>query len=495
MAQDPRRLLKITYAFGVAGLVTLIVLTAASFWFLNRTQSANNSILSSREQISSLNRLLLTVLDAETGQRGYLLTGDPEYLAPYETAITAVKERLAIASERLKADPEFNADNLRVLFDEKLAELTKTIELRKSDKLAEALSIVRLDRGRDVMDKIRETIEHDRNRLEEKLRNYIVIQSANASLARWFSLAAGLAIILTALGAIATIIKYTRELVFARSELETVNIRLEERVQERTSELKRANDEIQRFAYIVSHDLRAPLVNVMGYTSELQTSLETLSTFAEDPAIDHLPGGADAKTAIVTDMPESIGFIRTSTTKMDGLIKAILKLSREGQRVLTPETIDLNEFFESIEAGVQHRLSEKGGEFHVAKSLPSIEGDRLTLEQIFGNLVDNALKYSVPDRPPVINVRQSSARWGMTTIDIEDNGRGIAESDSDRVFDLFRRAGPQDQPGEGIGLAHVRALIRRLGGEITMTSQLGHGTTFSVTLPNKLPNLTEQQSG
>ncbi|MBN9248376.1 MAG: HAMP domain-containing histidine kinase, partial [Hyphomicrobium sp.] len=175
-----------------------------------------------------------------------------------------------------------------------------------------------------------------------------------------------------------------------------------------------------------------------------------------------------------------------STQKMDGLIKAILKLSREGQRVLSPERIDLGNFFDSIAGLVQHRVSSAGGEIRIMKPLAIIEGDRLALEQIFGNLVDNAIKYRAKDRPPVVTVRQLSSRWGMIDIVVEDNGRGISAEDKERVFDLFRRAGPQDQQGEGIGLAHVRTLVRRLGGEITMTSELGRGTTFRVTLPTKL---------
>jgi signal transduction histidine kinase len=274
-----------------------------------------------------------------------------------------------------------------------------------------------------------------------------------------------------------------------------MNAGLEERVKERTGDLKRANDEIQRFAYIVSHDLRAPLVNVMGYTSELEASLDSLSKIADDPQLAAVPGGPEAKVTIQTDIPESLGFIRSSTKKMDSLIKAILKLSREGQRVLTAEEIRLDEFFNSIAAGVQHRLSELDGEIHIGKPLPIIESDRVALEQIFSNLVDNALKYGVVGRPPKIDIRQVSSGWGATVIEVEDNGRGIAASDHERVFDLFRRAGPQDQQGEGIGLAHVRALVRRLGGEITMTSELGRGTTFRVALPKKLQIQSEQASG
>lgn len=106
------------------------------------------------------------------------------------------------------------------------------------------------------------------------------------------------------------------------------------------------------------------------------------------------------------------------------------------------------------------------------------------------------MKYLSPDRAGQITVR--GRREGQrVTIEVEDNGRGIAASDHQRVFDLFRRSGNQDQPGEGIGLAHVRALAYRLGGVIEMASELGQGTTFRLNLPTKLDttNADTRESG
>ena len=170
---------------------------------------------------------------------------------------------------------------------------------------------------------------------------------------------------------------------------------------------------------------------------------------------------------------------------MDSLINAILKLSREGQRTLNPEPVDLEKLFDDIAANAQHRLIETDGTLEIRKPLATIFNDKLALEQIFGNLIDNAIKYRWPARPLHIEVRLRPERSGYLTVEIEDNGRGIAPQDHERVFDLFRRAGAQDQSGEGIGLAHVRALVRRLGGQITLTSEVGVGTTFSIRLPRQ----------
>ena len=133
---------------------------------------------------------------------------------------------------------------------------------------------------------------------------------------------------------------------------------------------------------------------------------------------------------------------------------------------------------------VAHQAADRDIDITVA-SLPPIKSDRLALEQIFSNLIDNAMKYTQPERPGRVQIR-GRADHAQVVYEIEDNGRGIATEDHQRIFDLFRRAGQQDQPGEGIGLAHVRALVRRLGGYMTLKSELGEGTTFIVTLPRRI---------
>jgi len=122
--------------------------------------------------------------------------------------------------------------------------------------------------------------------------------------------------------------------------------------------------------------------------------------------------------------------------------------------------------------------------------MPTIVSDRLALEQVFGNLLDNAIKYLSADRPGRITV-SSKSQPGWISVEMADNGRGIAAADHERIFDLFRRAGIQDKAGEGIGLAHVRALVRRLGGDVTVESEIGQGSRFTVSLPRTLTKSLE----
>jgi signal transduction histidine kinase len=278
----------------------------------------------------------------------------------------------------------------------------------------------------------------------------------------------------------------------AEAQLRDNNLNLEATIDERTADLREANDEIQRFAYIVSHDLRSPLVNIMGFTSELEELrgdiFRRIAALGRDAAsasplpagdIEPVLDGEDKQLS--QDFAEALGFIKSSIAKMDRLISAILNLTREGRREFEPVRIETRELIAGIVATVAHQAAEAEAQIRV-EPLPAIVSDRLALEQIFSNLIDNALKYLKPGVPGDISVR-GRTKLGFAIFEIADNGRGIDPKDHQRIFDLFRRAGTQDKPGQGIGLAHVRALVRRLGGTMSVASELHSGSTFTITLP------------
>jgi signal transduction histidine kinase len=171
---------------------------------------------------------------------------------------------------------------------------------------------------------------------------------------------------------------------------------------------------------------------------------------------------------------------------MDRLINAILKLSREGRRLLTPERLDMNRVLAELVDSLKHQIEEAGAVITVGP-LPGLTCDRTAIDQIFSNLLENALKYTAAGRTPAIEVggrtQLDSGGRRVGSYTVSDNGRGIVARDMERIFELFRRSGIQDRPGEGIGLAHVRALVRRLGGDITCSSTPDVGTVFTVMLP------------
>lgn len=275
----------------------------------------------------------------------------------------------------------------------------------------------------------------------------------------------------------ATAIEHKR----TQQALQEAHDQLEIRVEERTADLQTANEELKTFTYIVSHDLRAPLVNIRGFASELGYGLEAVDRIIQDI----LPQLSDEQRQLLTgaldeDIPEALGFINSSVNRMNNLINAILKLSRLGRRELTFEPIDMAALVQANLETLAHQIERRAANVRVGP-LPDIVADRTSMEQIMGNILANAVNYLDPSRPGQIEI-YGEANHRETIFHVRDNGRGIAGEDMPKVFELFRRAGKQDAPGEGMGLAYVRTLVRRHGGQIWCESKLDSGTTFSFSI-------------
>lgn len=271
-----------------------------------------------------------------------------------------------------------------------------------------------------------------------------------------------------------------------RKEVEQVirqmNEKLEQRVAERTAELSAANEEVKQFAYIVSHDLRSPLVNLRGFSTELKYTLKDVEENIR-PVWDHLNDEQrkQLELALKEEIPEALGFIESSVLRMDTFTGAILQLSRLGRHELKLEHLDMNEIIQSSLAMLAYTIEQNQVEI-VTNLLPEIRADRVAIGQIMSNILNNAVNYLDPERPGRIEI-ESKQDDNEATIYIRDNGRGIAEEDMPKVFAPFRRAGRQDVQGEGMGLAYVQALVRRQGGQIWCESEPGVGSIFAFTIP------------
>ena len=489
MSATNAKFIRTTMMMLAIATVLLLAIVITSLWLVQRNSDTFVSITNERRILTSSTSLLQDLVDAETGQRGYIISGDDSFLTPYQDAQTEIgkaRERLTAAVEGRPVNQQ-RMPELNDLIDKKLEELARVLELAKNGQQAEAVAAVRTEYGRELMDQIRVIIEAFRSRAEGNVILGVRAQQEANSLLRWVTVGSAIAITLVMGFVVFIIMQHIKALLSARREVEALNAGLEERVNERTEDLIKANQEIQRFAYIVTHDLRAPLVNVMGFTAELETSLEAVQAYVlADETAPTEQQIREARLAASEDLPEAIGFIRSSTKKMDGLINAILKISRDGKRQLKPEHIGLTELMETTAASVHHQVTDTGGEVTVDAKVKTIVTDRFSLEQILGNLFDNAVKYKHPERPLTLSVRSLPDTRGLVRIEVEDNGRGIADEDHERIFELFRRSGTQDKAGEGIGLAHVQSLARNLGGDITVKSRLHEGSTFILRLPSDL---------
>ena len=265
-----------------------------------------------------------------------------------------------------------------------------------------------------------------------------------------------------------------------RKRAEQQLARLAAELQQSNRKLKRSNRELQDFAYVVSHDLRAPLVNIQGFSKELALSCERLRSAAADV---QAPGAErrELSALLDEDIPESLDFITRSAVKMDSLLSGVLQLSRVGRAPLTIRQLDMNQMLSEIVASMQFAIDEAGASVQV-DSLPPCQGDEMQINQVFSNLLNNALKYLDPNRPVVIRVC-GKEEPDRVVYSIEDNGIGIAAGHQDSIYKTFHRLDPRHGTGEGLGLTIVRRVLDRHRGKIWVESEVDQGSKFYLSLP------------
>jgi ligand-binding sensor domain-containing protein/signal transduction histidine kinase len=280
------------------------------------------------------------------------------------------------------------------------------------------------------------------------------------------------------------LVRRTQELEIKVAERTAEVEQQKDKLAQANEELKALNQEKSEFLAIAAHDLRAPLVNLKGYAGELWSAMAAIQSVmnAAWPHLDETRQ-RELTLALQRDVPEALAFIDSSTNRMDQLVGAILRLSRLSRRELHPEPVNVTRLVETTLKTLAYQIEQRQAKVKV-RPLPEVVADRNAMEIIMENILTNAVIYLDPARPGEIEItgtRDDSA----TAFHVRDNGRGIAHEDRHKVFQIFGRAGRQDNPGEGMGLAYVQTLIRRHGGRIWCESQLGVGTTFSFTIPHQ----------
>ncbi len=249
-----------------------------------------------------------------------------------------------------------------------------------------------------------------------------------------------------------------------------------------TADLANTCRELEKILYIATHDLRAPLVNIEGFSEELHHSLKELMIIINKQDI-----SSSARTRIIPviekDIPESLDYILHSIVKMKSLIKGIFDKSRTGESFLTIEDIDMNKMITDIIAVHQFRLNSAGVSIDIS-DLPGCKGDHAHLNQVFSNVLDNAIKYLRPEQGGSIKIR-GHKQGALSVYSMEDNGIGIAPECLGRIFETFFQLDPENSDGEGIGLAIARRILDAHNGKIWVESEPGRGSRFFVSLPNK----------
>lgn len=495
-------------------LLLLLVVMASSMQTIARD---TEFIRASQTRLTLLRQLLVDVSNMENGERGYIITGQAEFLEPYTQGRRDFRRHVADYQPRMISQRQ--RDNLARLLAEMDAwekeDAAPEIAARQRS-LDAAVDLVSsgtgLTRTRQAKTILADMIGFENDRLSnattssrQVLSRVQVLVPLGLLFGTLLLIWAGrrvLRLLAENVGAVtdntrriasgdyghriaplrvreldalsvqvhqmaAAVAEREQQLQAGRATLEQANTQLEQA----NLNLQRSNRELERFAYVASHDLQEPLRTIGSYTELLARRYS---------------GQLDERA------DQYIEFTMSATQRLKNLIQDLLVFSRVQRATRTVSAVDLNTLLQEVRLEVQARLDEAGGELHIA-SLPMVTANRELLHHVFLNLLGNALKFRDPQRPPVVQV-MAERREDAWVFHVQDNGIGIEEPYHERIFEAFQRLHHASRyEGSGIGLSVTRSAVEQHGGRIWLTSTPGQGSTFSFTLPDT-PTLASGQT-
>ena len=449
-------------AIGVFAALLALVLTAAvalssitEFEHRAAEIARTDLVISRIEEIKSMQG------DARSAVRGFVIAGESTFLRPYQRAQRDMPQRLTALRALVAGDPAQAGDAAALETQIKASSSIEASLLaqRISGGTAAAAALVASGEGESVMERVRTGADRMIARERQALGEREVVAARSALHART----------LIVLGALIGAAIFTATFLLLRSEnrkrrlvdrtLTEVNAAL----QQRAVELETSNHELESFSYSISHDLRIPLRAISGYARMLE----------EDYADKFDSEGNRLLTVI-----------RDNSKRMGALIDDLLAFSKLGRQSMQMELVDMQELLDGVVEQVRRKDEYPNSHLEVGQ-LPSGYGDRALLQQVWVNLLSNALKYSGTVPQPMIRV--SGHETGFETIYVvTDNGVGFDMQYYGKLFGVFQRLHSQEAfPGTGVGLAITQRIVNRHRGRIWAESKVDAGATFFFALPRQ----------
>lgn len=488
-----KQLLSSIYSWIAIVIVVIAVMTTNSFYVLNTLNDLSSleaKLFTTNRVISVINRLHVAVLRVESGQRGYMLTDNQKYLSDYtetlNTLNTLINDVEVSAYSSGIDEQQQRIDSLLFLARQKVNKVIEAVELLKMDRRDEAFAILNSDEGFTLYSQFDALF----TKIDESERELQGTHLANLMALRRDAVNTLIISSVTTLLLISTIFLLLK--INARghekyqADLEAINQNLESRIAARTQELSiysdelaRSNRELEDFAFVASHDLQEPLRKIRAFGNRLESGYADVIDERGRDFLARMLNAAERMSMLITDL---LAFSRVSTRGKDFI------------------DVDLNVTLDSVINDLEIAIDEKKAT--VTYSLmPTIRGDRSQLEQLFLNLLSNALKFQPQARAPLVNIAVGkpqehelegltmSDKYDWVKIDVTDNGIGFEQSFAEKIFAPFQRLhGRTVYKGTGIGLAVCRRIVERHNGQISATSVLGKGATFSILIPtNSVP--------
>jgi signal transduction histidine kinase len=467
-------------------LIALIVLCliGGNAYLAIRTISAlsttQHQLFQTSESVMALNNLHISVLSAETGQRGYLLTEIDDYLQPYRRALEAVSEQMDIVKGQTFQHEQAKSKvrSLLEISNKKISELETTVGLALVNNEKRAIGLLMTGRGRnwytDILSLITELQQAEiafRNSLYEQL--FKIQKEAKVTF-----IISGIISALLLLGMLVLARINIGNEGKLRQSLEQQNDKLAEQVKIRTKELtvyseelSRSNRELEDFAFVASHDLQEPLRKIRAFGDRLMT---TYRQELEGKGVDYIKR------------------MNTAAERMSNLINDLLEFSRITTRGKEFLDVDMKTVIKDILSDLEIAIEESNSQITVG-NLPVIKGDKGQMYQLFLNLLSNAIKFRDPDVSPQISIQcnqdetydeitEQPVQWHVITV--TDNGIGFEQEFADKIFVPFQRLhGRSEYKGTGIGLAVCRRIVERHCGTISAKSELAKGAVFTLKIP------------
>ncbi|HEY6345923.1 MAG TPA: CHASE3 domain-containing protein [Bryobacteraceae bacterium] len=452
-----------------------ILLFLAAVWSRGRYRTDVRSVEHAREVQETVYDLQQTLADAETGRRGFVITGDAGYLAPVEAAVARVPQLVQQLNELTRDNPS-QQEIVRVLdrlVNERAGFLKQTAEIGRTSN--DKLQALEERGGLEVSVQLHDVAD---GMIAEENRLLRTRQQASAAADMWmgFLFGAGVAAtIVLLLWSYRVVERYAAErdraalaalaanqdLQEHMAKVDRLNRDLEERVRARTASLERSNSDLQQFALVASHDLKEPLRMITSYTTLLEES---------------------SRERLTPDERKFLSFAAEGTRRMQALINDLLVYTQAGAQDPARTPAKLNDVLEQARYSLLESIRETAAEI-VAEPLPEAEVDPLKMSLVFQNLFSNAIKFRRPGEKPRIHVRAElqGSEWRIA---VRDEGIGFDQQYADKIFAAFKRLHSRGEyPGTGIGLAICKRIVEGHGGRIWAESRGDSGATFYFTLP------------
>jgi signal transduction histidine kinase len=437
------------------------------------SERTDTRLLEAHTLHSSISQLWSLAQDAESAERGFLLTGDPRELMPLQQAgaMLDVEINSCLRGAASETDLESKVVRLGRLLHEFFRETDSAIDIMRAQGQSAAVDALRARTGEHTIDEIHKTTIDLLYALDMKERSYLGREHRLNELSFGFFLGGSLITILVLAWLYRQLISYLEARDSAHAQLASLNSELEARIAERTRELQESNTELQQFAYVASHDLQEPLRTIVSFSQLLQQRYR---------------GRLDE------DADEFIDYIVTAARRMGDLINGLLALVRLRKPGQITVPVPFGDVVDEAEIALQASIRQSGARIEHG-TLPSLAVDRVQFLQVLQNLISNAIKYRREESPSIyIEAHRDGSDWIFS---VSDNGQGFNSQYAERIFGMFQRLHTRKVEGTGMGLSIAKKIVERHGGRMWATSVEGVGSTFYFSLPVSLevsrPELSE----